>query len=66
VRLATSRGDVELYTDTGGGGLVLSRAAADRPNLTRRVLSDDLKAQLGPDVEIASGPEPARKVTLGK
>lgn len=58
VELTTASGArLELYTDSGGGGLVLSRAAADRLGL-KVTRSDDpeTKAELGPDAALTASP----------
>lgn len=58
VRLATRSGQaLELYTDTGGGGLILSRRAADRLGLAVTPLADpEAKAEMGPDAAKANAP----------
>jgi predicted aspartyl protease len=64
VALTTARGQrVELYTDTGGGGLILSEQAASRLHL-KVGPSDDvgLKSEFGPNATIADAPALAAAV----
>lgn len=58
VRLRTRSGkEVELYTDSGGGSLILSRRAAERLALAPVPATDpDVKAALGPDASLATPP----------
>ena len=58
VELTTASGArLELYTDTGGGGLVLSRVAVARLGLEVLKSNDpEIKAELGPDAGLATAP----------
>lgn len=58
VRLKTVGGGLlELYTDTGGGGLILSRAAAARLGLKVKPATDpEARTELGPDAGLAKAP----------
>jgi hypothetical protein len=73
VLLPTARGPVELYTDTGGGGFILSERAADRLHLkVGKADNAALSAELGAQARIAAPPQltgrlpklPARAIVL--
>lgn len=57
VRLRTSNGVLTLYTDTGGGSLIISRAAADRLHLPLKAVGDsEAKAELGDQASATIAP----------
>lgn len=58
---AASGSRLTLYTDSGGGGPLLSRAAAERLHLPLRPATDpDMKAELGADAMLAPFPHFAK------
>ncbi len=58
VNLPVGRDAIRLYTDTGGGSLIVSRAAASRLHLRITPISDpDAKAELGPNAAAIEPPK---------
>lgn len=50
---------LSLFTDTGGGGSILTRDAAQRAGLTTNPPTAELAAELGPEALVAQPPAPA-------
>lgn len=58
VKLPVGSDALRLYTDTGGGSLIVSRAAASRLHLKIMPINDpEAKAELGPDAAAILPPE---------
>lgn len=56
VTLPTNRGSLHLYTNTGGGSVILSKEAAARLGLmTKPVADPEVQAELGADVKSVDG-----------
>lgn len=64
VRLETANGgELTLYTDTGGGSLIVTRAAAMRLHLPTDPIDDpEARAELGPDAAMTVPPKLARRL----
>jgi hypothetical protein len=61
VRYPVAQGRLTMFTDTGGGGSLLTREAAARLGLTVHAPPAAVAAELGPDAAVAEPPPPAAR-----